>query len=95
MKSTRRSFTAEFKAKIAIEAIKESKTISELAQLYQVHPNMITRWKKEFLTHAGKVFDTGKYESDQVKKLTKENQDLIHQIGQLTVDINWLKKKVL
>ena len=48
MKKSRRTFTAEFKAKIAIEAIKENKTISELAQINQVHPNLITHWKRDF-----------------------------------------------
>ena len=95
MKKSRRKFTAEFKAKVAIEAIKEIKTISELTQIYQVHPNLITHWKKEFLANAGKVFNAGKDESDEVKKLKKENEELIYQIGQLSVDINWLKKKVL
>jgi len=56
---------------------------------------MITHWKKEFLSRAEKVFEACKDESDEIKKLKKENEDLIHQIGQLTVDINWLKKKVL
>lgn len=83
----------EFKAKVAIEAIKEIKTIYELAQLYQVHPNLIGHWKKEFLANAGKVFNAAKSESDEVKKLKQKNEDLIHQIGQLSVDINWLKKK--
>jgi len=95
MKKSRRKFTAEFKAKVAIEAIKEIKTISELAQVYQIHPNLITHWKKEFLSNAGKVFNAANDESAEVKKLKKENEELIHQIGQLSVDINWLKKKVL
>lgn len=95
MKKSRRTFTAEFKAKVAIEAIKETKTISELAQIYEVHPNLITHWKREFLSNAQRVFDTGKEESVEVKKLKKENEELVHQIGQLSVDINWLKKKVL
>ena len=60
MKKSRRTFTADFKARVAIEAIKEIKTISEPAQIYQLHPNLITPWKKEFLANAGKVFDTGK-----------------------------------
>jgi len=93
MKNSRRTFTAEFKARVAIEAIKEIKTISELAQIYQVHPNLITHWKKEFLANAGKVFDSGKDESSEIKKLKKENEELVHQIGQLSVDINWLKKR--
>jgi transposase-like protein len=95
MKNSKRTFSAEFKAKVAIEAIKEVRTISELAQIYQVHPNVISLWKKEFLTNAGKVFEKGKKESDQIEKLKKENDDLIHEIGKLTVDLNWLKKKVL
>ena len=95
MKKARRTFSAEFKAKVAIEAIKEVKTISELAQIYQVHPNLISLWKKEFLSNAGRVFDAGKDDAEQIKKLQKEKDDLIQQIGQLTVDNNWLKKKVL
>jgi transposase-like protein len=95
MKQSRRTFSPEFKAKVAIEAIKEVKTISELAQIHQVHPNLISLWKKEFLSNAEKVFDAGKDEAEQIKKLKKEKDDLVHQIGQLTVDMNWLKKKVL
>lgn len=95
MKRSRRTFSAEFKARVAIEAIKEVKTTSELAQIYQIHPNLIGLWKKEFLMNATKVFDSGKEETDQIRKLEKEKEELIQQIGQLTVDNNWLKKKVL
>jgi len=59
------------------------------------YPNLITHWKKEFLANAGKVFNAANDESDEVKKLKKENEELIHQIEQLPVDINWLKKKDL
>jgi transposase-like protein len=95
MKQTRRRFTAEFKAKVAIEALKENKSVSELAQLYQIHPNMVQHWKKEFLSRAEKVFESSSAESEEILKLKKQNEDLIHQIGQLSVDINWLKKKLL
>jgi transposase len=95
MKNSKRTFSAEFKAKVAIEAIKEVKTISELAQIYEVHPNLISLWKKDFLTNASKVFEKNKQESDRIEKLKKENDELIHEIGKLTVDLNWLKKKVL
>ncbi|HAH57090.1 MAG TPA: hypothetical protein DG754_04600 [Bacteroidales bacterium] len=95
MKRSRRTFSAEFKAKVAIEAIKELKTTSELAQIFQIHPNLIGLWKKEFQLNAAKVFDSGKEEADHVRKLEKEKEELIQQIGQLTVDNNWLKKKVL
>ena len=95
MKRTRRTFSSDFKAKVAVEAIKEIKTISEIAQHYQVHPNQVSNWKKEFLSNAGKVFDSGNEEAEQIKHLKKEKEGLVQQIGQLTVDINWLKKKVL
>ncbi len=91
---SRRTFGSEFKAKVAIEAIKEVKTISELAQVYQIHPNLISLWKKEFLLNATKVFDSGKEEADYRRKLEKEKEELIQQIGQLTVDNNWLKIKL-
>ena len=80
---------------MALEAIKELKTVSELAQDYQLVPNQISMWKREFLSHAGKVFDNGTPEADQIKKLEKEKEDLVQQIGQLTVANNWLKKKLL
>jgi len=59
MKRLRRTHNAEFKAKVAIEAIKELKTLTELAQQYELSPNQISLWKREFLTNAGKVFDNG------------------------------------
>ena len=95
MKKPRRTFSAEFKAKVALESIKEVKTMSELAQIYKVHPNLISQWKKEFLSNAEKVFSAAKDETEQIKKLEKEKDELIQQIGQLTVDNNWLKKKLL
>ena len=77
MKRSRRTFSAEFKAKVAIESIKELKTISEISQEYGVHPNQIAKWKKDFLSNADKVFDRGKEEADQIKKLEKEKEELI------------------
>ena len=81
------------------EIIKEhGETVIEqtkLAQIYQVHPQLITSWKKEFLANAEKVFDRGSDEAEQIKKLEQEKAELIQQIGQLTVDNNWLKKKLL
>jgi transposase-like protein len=95
MKRTRRTFSPAFKAKVAIEAIKEIKTISEIAQHYQVHPNKVSTWKKEFLSNAGKVFDSENEETEQIKHLKVENEGLVQQIGQFTVDMNWLKKSFI
>lgn len=95
MKRTRRTLSSEFKAKVALEAIKEMKTISEIAQQHQLHPNQVSNWKKEFLVNASKVFDSKNEDAEQIKLLSKQNQELVQQIGELSVDNNWLKKKLL
>jgi len=95
MKRTRRTLSSEFKAKVALEAIKEMNTISEIAQQHQLHPNQVSNWKKEFLANASKVFDSKNEDAEQIKLLSKQNQELVQQIGELSVDNNWLKKKLL
>lgn len=95
MKRTRRTLSSEFKAKVALEAIKEMNTISEIAQQHQLHPNQVSNWKKEFLVNASKVFDSKNEDAEQIKLLSKKNQELVQQIGELSVDNNWLKKKLL
>jgi len=64
MKRSRRTFSADFKAKVAIEAIKEEKTVSELAQIYQVHPNLIGLWKKVFNSNSAKVLTENTREAE-------------------------------
>jgi transposase-like protein len=91
----RRKFSAEFKAKIAIEAIKERSSIEEIARRNELHPNQISLWKKEFLAKAALVFS-----SDEKKSADKTQQEalldkLYSQIGQQKVEIDWLKKKLL
>ena len=91
MKSKRKNHSSAFKAKVVIEALKEQKTIAELAMIYEVHPNQISSWKKEFLDNASEVFE-------KVTKHPKEETDiskLYEAIGQLQIENNWLKKKLL
>jgi len=90
-KKKRQKHSPEFKAKVVIEALKEQKTISELAQLYQVHPNQITLWKKEFLANASQVFERGNKKPKDDLDLAK----LFEAIGQLKIENDWLKKKLL
>lgn len=92
MSKERKRFKADFKAKVAIEALKEIKTINQLAQDYDLHPNQISLWKKELSTRAEEIFgvvkDKEKIKTDVlVPKLYQE-------IGQLKVELDWLKKKV-
>jgi len=89
----RRKFTATFKTEVVIEALKERKTMSELAQQFDLHPTQITTWKKEFLHGASKVFEQG---ADPEHQALQEKQDALYaQIGRLQVENTFLKKKVL
>ena len=85
MKRMRRKHSPEFKARVALEAAKEEKTISEIAQLYEVHPNQIRQWKRELLEHAAEVFATKK---DQAACDEKQTERLHQKIGRLTVDVD-------
>lgn len=89
----RRKFTATFKSEVVIEALRERKTISELAQQHDLHPNQITTWKKEFLAGASTVFETP--EDTEREALQEERDRLFQQIGRLQVENDFLKKRVL
>jgi transposase-like protein len=87
----RRKFSADFKAKVVIEALKEQKTLEQLAAKHDLHPNQITTWKKEFLSNAALAFSSG---NDKPREKDPDIDKLYAQIGQLTVENNWLKKKL-
>ncbi len=90
MKKTKTQFSKSFKAKVAIEAIKNVKSISELSALYEVSPRQIYRWKKELEENASSIFDIKAKEGSGDKVLTS----LYEQIGKLQVQNEWLKKKL-
>lgn len=89
-KQTRRKFSAEFKARVALEAIKEQKTLSELSHQYEVHPVTISKWKVEFLENMSAAFDRESRPSKE--KDSKDMDKLYAQIGQLKVENDFLKK---
>ena len=86
----RKRYTAEFKAKVALEAIKEIKTLNELASQYEVHAAQISQWKKHLIENLSGVFSLKKKAVDKTKKL----DELYRQIGEVTVERDWLKKKL-
>ena len=79
MKKERRKFSASFKAKVALEAIKEKETLQQLASKFEVHPNQITLWKKEFLEGAEQIFSKNKAEEKINNE--QEKEDLYNKIG--------------
>ena len=87
-KTTRRKFTAEFKAKVALDAIKEQQSLSELSRKYEVSSVMISRWKGEFLANAAAVFTN----ISEAEKSTEDVEKLYAQIGKLKVEVDFLKK---
>ncbi len=88
-KRTRRTFSADFKAKVALEAVREAYTLSELAQKYEVSPVMISRWKSELLANVATVFQT---KSEKKASQNVDVETLYSQIGQLKVENDFLKK---
>src|SRR5215470_4537934 len=85
-----RKFSAELKAKIAIEAIKGQRTVQEIASSYSVHPTQVTNWKKQLLDFSPEAFATGRLRSDQVDEHLKA--ELYAEIGKLKVELDWLQK---
>lgn len=88
MKETRRRYSAEFKAKVAIEALQERRTMAELTQKYEVHANMIKRWKQEFVSRSTEIFETKAPSND----FEAEREKLYAKIGKLEMEKEWLKK---
>jgi len=87
----RKKHSAEFKAKIALEAAKGLKTINEIASEAEVHPTQVTQWKKQLLDEIQTLFGTSR---GQKQKSEEElTATLYQQIGQLKVDLDWMKKK--
>lgn len=92
MTRKRRQFSAKFKAKVAVDAIKGMKTLSELSTEYKVHPNQISVWKKQLLSNAPGLFPSGK--KQQQKSEEELTAPLYEEIGRLKMDMKWLEKKL-
>ncbi len=86
MSKTRRSFSSKFKAGLVLEALKGERDINTIATENNIQPNLLRNWKKEFLEKADVVFDDTREESREKAAYAKK-------VGQLTMQVDWLKKK--
>jgi putative transposase len=92
MKAPRTRYTAEFKAKQALEVVKGQRTLNEIASDAKVHPNVLTGWKKQLLESLPVVFADKRVKGNREQEALTDQ--LYQQIGQLKVELDWLKKKV-
>lgn len=90
-KRTRRKFSGQFKAKVALEAIKGQETINQLAARFEVHPHQVAQWKQHLLREAAGAFEHPGLASAAKPEI--EHQ-LYEQIGRLKMELEWLKKKL-
>jgi transposase-like protein len=91
MENKRRKFNGLFKAKVALAAVKGDRTMGELAGTFGVHPNQITKWKRQLLDGVPRIFSEGHREDLRQQEALTDR--LYQQIGQLKVELDWLKKK--
>lgn len=99
MKRSRRKFTPAFKAKVAIEALKEQHTLAQLAERFELHPNQISQWKQEFIAGSEAVFTSpgktkAKGKKDAAAADEAQTKELYAKIGQLQMERDFLKKSL-
>jgi len=87
----RKKYSQQFKFKVALEAVKELKTINEIASAYEVHPTKVKSWKKQLLAEGPTVF--GQDMAQQLREQEARETELYEQIGRLKMELEWLKKK--
>ncbi len=87
----RKSFNNQFKAKVALEAVRGLQTVNEIAQEFGVHPTQVTLWKKELLAHAPDIF--GVKRGPKVDNSSSSPDRLYSEIGRLKMELDWIKKK--
>ena len=92
MKGKRRRHDPEFKARVALEAIKGVKTIQEIAKEYDVHPVQVSEWKKTMAKNAANAFGAGAGKTD-AEEFERERERLHAKIGQQAIELDWLTKK--
>lgn len=91
MSKKRQRYSAQFKFRVALEAMKEHQTISALASQYEVHPTLVRNWKKQLVTEGAALFQPRQKKKPDPAKIP--DTELYEQIGRLKMELEWLKKK--
>ena len=89
----RKHYSAAFKAQIVLEVLKEIKTVAQIASEHQLHPNLVTKWKQEAVAELPVVFERKNTQAQAQEAQEQKVAQLYEQIGRLTTQVNWLKKK--
>lgn len=93
MSNKRKQYNPQFKAKVALDAVRGQKTVPELASQYSLHPTVINNWKRQLLEKAGTLFESGTSHSTEVVSQDDQIAELYRQIGQLKVERDFLEKR--
>jgi len=89
----RKQYSSALKAKIVLEALRETKTAAQLAAEHQIHPNLISKWKQTALEGMSEFFERGHQQNQKEHDQQEKIDELYQEIGRLTTQVNWLKKK--
>jgi transposase-like protein len=91
MRKERKRYTAQFKARVGLEVVKAQRTLNELASEYEIHPNQLLQWKRQLLDSLPQIFADKRSKAERQQEA--KEAELYQQIGQLKVELDWLKKK--
>jgi len=94
MTNTRKKYTSEFKTKVVVlEVLSNTATLTEIGSKYSIHPTMLSSWKTDFIERSKDVFADPRKKDDSIKEKEEALDEAHRQIGQLTIERDWLKKK--
>lgn len=89
----RKQHSSALKAKVVLEALRETRTLAQIATEYEVHPTLVTKWKTEAIGNLPALFDRGTSRDEKSEASERKMAELYQEIGRLTTQLNWIKKK--